>query len=396
MKYWRGYLTAGIFAAITWGLTNLAGRFGVVVDMVFPYVTRTIQDMLATWTSQADFLVWQVLAVLFAAVVLATLVLVIVLKWNPVRWLGWVLAAASFVYMLHTVIFGLNYYAGPLAEDVRLQVAEYNTQELANAATYYRDKANELALQINRDENGDANFEEFELLATQAGNGFEHLTYDRSFSVFAGTTAPVKKLGWADLYTSMGICGITMGITGEAAVNPQIPDVALPFTMCHEMAHRMSIAIERDANFAGFLAASANESLEFRYSAYFMAFRYCYSSLVNLNTTESASAAARVSADINDALRHDLNSYNAFFSTNMDKGASKLADKANDTYLKASGDSQGTASYGDVTQLLVSWHIQQIVLPELMDEENKFDPFDENQVDLSGIINAADKPGWGK
>ena len=195
MKYWRGYLTAGIFAAITWGLTNLAGRFGVVVDMVFPYVTRTIQDMLATWTSQADFLVWQVLAVLFAAVVLATLVLVIVLKWNPVRWLGWVLAAASFVYMLHTVIFGLNYYAGPLAEDVRLQVAEYNTQELANAATYYRDKANELALQINRDENGDANFEEFELLATQAGNGFEHLTYDRSFSVFAGTTAPVKKLG---------------------------------------------------------------------------------------------------------------------------------------------------------------------------------------------------------
>ena len=396
MKYWRGYLAAGIFAVITWGLVNLAQRFGTVVDMIFPYVTRTIQDMMVGWTGQTDFLVWQVLAVLFVAVVLATLVLVIILKWNGVRWLGWVLAVASFVYMLHTVIFGLNYYAGPLADDVRLDVTKYTTAELANAASYYRDQANKLATQVNRDENGDAVFEDFSDLALQAGNGFEHLTFDRSFSVFAGSTAPVKELGWADLYTSMGINGITMGITGEAAVNPQIPDVAIPFTMCHEMAHRMSIAIERDANFAGFLAASSNDSIEFQYSAYFMAFRFCYNSLVNLNTSASISAAARIMADVNTQFRHDLSSYSAFFSQNMDAGASNFANTVNDTYLKTSGDKQGTASYGDVTQLLVSWHIQEIVLPALKDEENKFDPFDENQVDLDGIVNAVDKPGWGQ
>jgi len=45
-------------------------------------------------------------------------------------------------------------------------------------------------------------------------------------------------------------------------------------------------------------------------------------------------------------------------------------------------------SYGAVTDLLVSWHIQEIVLPSLTVEELPFDPYDITQVDLTGIGNA--------
>ena len=71
-----------------------------------------------------------------------------------------------------------------------------------------------------------------------------------AFSIFGGDYTPVKKLGWADMYSSMGITGFTCFVTGEAAVNPQIPATSLPFTMAHEMAHRLCIAREDDANFA--------------------------------------------------------------------------------------------------------------------------------------------------
>ena len=91
-------------------------------------------------------------------------------------------------------------------------------------------------------------FADFDALAGKAGEGFQTLTYDYFYPIFAGSTLPVKKLGWADMYSSMGITGVTFGLTGEACVNPQIPGVSLPFTMCHEMAHRMCIAPERDAN----------------------------------------------------------------------------------------------------------------------------------------------------
>ena len=192
------------------------------------------------------------------------------------------------------------------------------------------------------------------------------------------------------MYTSMGITGVTMGITGEAAVNPQIPAVSLPFTMCHEMAHRMSIATERDANFAGFLACMANEDVQYQYSGYFMAYRYCYHALVSANTYESSAAAARVASEVNAELKHDMEGYDRLFSSRRSETATKVADTANDTYLRTSGDSAGVKSYGEVTDLLVSWHYQKEILPTLVEKEKKFDPYDENQVDLSDIVNAKD------
>ena len=388
MKYLWGYLTAGIFGAITWVLMQFGQRFSTLVDMVYPYVIRNFQGILAQWSGSVDFLLWQVLAVALGVVALTTLVIVVVLRKNVISWAGWMLAIVSFVYMIHTAMFGLNYYAGSLSDDLRMDVSRYAVSELAEATEYYRDKANELAAQVNRDQSGVASFASFQELAKKAGDGFETLTREYYYPVFAGSTEPVKELGWADMYTSMGITGFTCGITGEAAVNPQIPDVSLPFTMCHEMAHRMCIAPERDANFAAFLAASVNDSVEFRYSAYFMAFRYCYNVLATANSTEAAAAAGRISSGIGEQMRKDIQYYDSFFSSKQDTKATKVADTVNDTYLKASGDSAGIRSYGQVCDLLVNWHIQTVTLPSIAVESTHFDPYDESQVDLSGIVGA--------
>ena len=82
MKYWRGYLTAGILALITLGLMLLADRFSVLVDMVYPYVTREVQTILADWSSTVSFTLWQVLVVAMVVAVAVTIVLMITLKWN--------------------------------------------------------------------------------------------------------------------------------------------------------------------------------------------------------------------------------------------------------------------------------------------------------------------------
>ena len=388
LKYLRGYLAAAIFGAITWILTRYGEQFSTLVDMIYPYVIRTLQTTLAQWSGQVDFCLWQLLAVVLGVIVLASIVLMILFKWNPISWFGWVLAAGCGIYMLHMLVFGLNYYAGSLSEDIRMESSAYTLGELTEATEYYRDKANELALQVSRDSAGNVSFADFEALADRAGDGFRYLTYQRKYSVFAGSTLPVKKLGWADMYTSMGITGVTMGLTGEAAVNPQIPDVTLPFTMCHEMAHRMCIASERDANFAAFLAARFNEDISFQYSAYFMAYRYCYSALASVNSQSAAAAAARVQAGVSETLQRDLTAYNTFFRSRRSATAAKVADTANDAYLKASGESAGVASYGQVCDLLVAWHIQEVVIPSLAVEQSHFDPYDESQVDLTGIVNA--------
>lgn len=388
MKYLRGYLAAGIFAGITYALVYYAERFSELVDMVYPYVIRNLQGILAVWSGQVSFCLWQLLAVALGVLILASLVIAIICKQNLIQWFGWVLAVFSCIYMLHMGLWGLNYYAGDLSDDLRMSVSGYTLEELTEATAYYRDRANALAVAVNRDATGNVAFESFETLAQKTGNGFEFLTREKFYPVFAGSTEPVKKLGWADLYASMGITGVTFGLTGEAAVNPNAPQCSLPFTMCHETAHRMCIASERDANFAAFLAASSNKDIQYQYSAYFMAYRYCYSSLCAVRGTEAVTAAQQIQAGVNDYLRVDLASYDGYYNQRKSETATKIADTANDTYLKTSGESSGIASYGEVCDLLVNWHIQEVVLPSLTVEENTFDPFDTAQVDLSGLVNA--------
>ena len=389
MKYWRGYIVAAALALMTWGLTEFAKAHGALVDMVYPYMSRLIQDFLAQWTAGVSACLWQVLAILLVVSLLASIVAMILLKWNFVQWLGWVLSGVVLLWTLHTGMYGLNQYSSPLADDIRLNmmVIGDSATPLINATTYFRDKANELADKVERNEDGSLKAPTFQESAEQAADGFDYLVYEKNYPVFAGVTTPVKELGWAGMYTSMGIAGVTMPFTGEAAVNPTTPAVTMPFTICHEMAHRMCIAPERDANLAAFLATTANSDLLYQYSGYFMAFRYCYNSLSSISTSTAANACNQLYAGINENMRRDLESYWAYCQEFIDDDASEFANSVNDTYIQASGDESGVKSYGEVTDLLLSWYWQEIYLPAHVEDEveDSFDPFDEGYVFEEGL-----------
>ncbi len=367
MKYWRGYLTAAILLACTWALRGFVKAHSVLVDMVYPYVTRMAQAVLANWSSGVDFCVWQMLLLALIALITASGVAVIILKWNPIRWFGWVCTVVAALVFLNTCLYGLNEFSGPLSEDIRLEETDYTISELEKATVYFRDKANALAGQIGRKESdmeiADAELADFETLAQQAVSGYEELVYGQSLSVFAGPMEPVKKLGWAGRYTAQGTTGVTVGLTGEACVNPDTPTVLLPFAMCREMAKRSSITVERDAAFGAFLACINNEETAFQYSGYLMAYRYCLKALQELDVVTGAGAAAGVISGEEKLVSYDL--------LGCDKFCGKMSDEEAQT-----------------CELLTSWHIQEIVLPSQVVEDNLFDPMDKTQVDLSDHPNA--------
>lgn len=378
MKYWRGYLTAAIFGFISWALIEFAKSHDQLIDMIYPYVTRMVQTFLAEWSLSADYLLWQLILLVLGIVVLATIVLMIIMRWNPIQWLGWVLAGAAIIFTLHTGIYGLNNYAGPISADIRLEETEYTLEQLEEAAAYYRDKANALASQVRRNADGSVNFMDFNMMSTVAGAGFQSLVYDEYLSVFAGSLLPVKELGWADAFTSAGITDLHIPLTGEAAVNPQTPEVAMPFTICKALVNRMCISIDRDALFAAYLACDANYSPDFKYSANFMAYYYCYTAIRDMNTIPSNAAMVRLESGVSDLFRKDLASYMAFFDEHQDPDKVAMADKAGSIL----GDKETNVT-GNVTDLLVSWHIQEVVIPSQVVETVPFDPLDESQVDLT-------------
>ena len=372
MKYWLGYLTAAILAAGTWAFRELASTHTKLVDMIYPYVTRMVQNYLANWSGSVEFCVWQTILLALLVAVFASVVLMLIFRWNPIQWFGWVLAVASLILLLHTGIFGMNEYAGSIAEDMRLPETDFTQTQIEEAAAYYRDQANELATTVDRNSDGTVKLPELDQLNETAVNGFKHMVYDEYYSVFAGSTAPVKELGMADYFTQNGKMGYTVAITGEAAVNMQAPAVMIPYAVCREMCYRMCIATTPDTAFAAILASQANEDDLFRYAGYVAAYQHLLRALPK-------SAANAVAAHANTQLRSDVQDWEEF----VDRGITE--DNAHEMSLVDE----------DVAKLLVSWHYQEIVLPSITEPEVDFDPMDESQVDLTGLPNIPD-PFYGE
>ena len=358
MKYIKGYLTAAILLACGWALTAFTKGHTVLVDMIYPYVSRMAQTFLANWSGGVDFCLWQALIFVGIALLLVLVALIIIFKWNPIRWGGWVCAAVAVLIFLNTCLYGLNKHSGSLPGDIRLQETPYDISELEAAAAYYRDQANEFAGQIPRTGGGEMVFGTFAELADQAPAGFEVLVYEKSLSVFAGPMGPIKTLDWAKSYTKRGITGVTVGLTGEACVNPMTPEVLLPFAMCREMCHQASIAVERDAALGAYLACINNPDARFQYSGALMGYRYCLKALEALEVVSGSGAVDRIRGEEAPELTRDLAVCDGFLGDREREDA-----KAYD--------------------LLTSWHIQEVVLPGLVEEDSGFDPMDKTQVDLS-------------
>ena len=363
MKYWRGYLIAAIFAACTWAFREFAQSHSKLVDMVYPYVTRMVQTFMAEWSLGVEFCLWQAILLALVAVAVASIVLMIIFKWNPIQWFGWIVAMASLILLLHTGIFGMNEYAGPIAEDMRLTQEKCSEDMMKDAAIYYRDKANELSAKAADDSVS------LETLNAQAENGFKTLVYDEYYSVFAGSTLPVKELDMAQWFTQRGEMGYTVAITGEAAINPETPAFMQPYAVCREMCYRMCIASQRDKHFGAFLTCQANENAAFQYAGYVMAYRYCLNALPD-------AVASTVHAQADSQVKDDVAAWDAFVAP-----AEKLMAE------RAAKEGVKDTTNQEIADLLTKWHYQEVTLPSITEPEVEFDPMDETQVDLSGLPN---------
>ena len=355
MKYWRGYLVAAVILLCNWALIRFCAGHVQLVDMIYPYVDRIIMDYLAGWSASFEGCLWQTGIIFLAVLLLGSAVLMIVLRWNPIRWGGWVLTALSVLMLLNTGIYGLNKYSGSIAEDVRLKVTEYSPGSLERAAIYYGQMASEYGKKVQSGSEAD-----FDQLNQQAAEGFTVLTYEKAIPIFSGVTVPVKELGW--MGRKDGVTGLTVGFTGESAVNPDVPGVGMPFAICHEMTHRMCIYSDSDANFGAFLACTNNSSDAFIYSGYLMAFRSCYNALLGIDSQLSREALDRVMEHVSADVMEDMAQYNAFFGEDGQKVDEEF------------------------TNMLVSWHIQEIAQYGDDEDADVFDPMDETDQRFEGIF----------
>lgn len=172
---------------------------------------------------------------------------------------------------------------------------------------------------------------------------------------FDGSTARVKTLLSSKWFGKTGTTGIFIAFTGESSISSTTFTASVPFTMCHEIGHRMAFARENEANFAAFLACEASEDARFAYSGYYTAFLYCYNALRKVD----AAAANEVWSGACDELRADCAAANSHYKKVEDQKVSQVTDKIYNSYLQTVGVESGRQSYGEVVDLLTAWYFSQ-------------------------------------
>ncbi|MBX7221865.1 MAG: DUF3810 domain-containing protein [Blastocatellia bacterium] len=263
----------------------------------------------------------------------------------------WVLLGVGWMWLIFQVLWGLNYSRMPLGAQLGLPHQEPTSEELValsqnliedinRTSTLLRTSGEtEKPLQMSMDR---------EALGRQLAADFGRATWIAGNH--RGKLALPKAVRFSDTMARLGISGIYAPFTGEANYNGLLPDCELPFTMAHEMAHQHGYASEDEANFVAFLVCSTSASAECRYSAFLLANQYVLFSLA-LTGTDITSLVTQLApgpkADLK-AIRDFWLHYRGWLQ--------KVANRVNDTYLKANGVQQGVASYGEMVMLLADFY----------------------------------------
>ena len=342
----RKLISAGIFVVLTGLLIALAVFAPNFWFSFYPGISAKVLHAISSVTGLLPFSLWEILLGLLIAGMVAYLITCIK-RHHFLCWLATLAELVAFLVFLFVALWGLNHFGPSLAEQLDMNVTEYSQSELEQAAAYYTQMASQYSTQVSRDSDGNVILSDFSTLSSQAREGY--LAISDTYPLFSEPAPRVKRLLTGKGFSYMGLTGIYIAFTAEPCVNADSFGVDLPFTMCHELAHGMTVAAEEDANYCAFLACENHSSPEFRYSGYYSAFVYCYNALYRADP----SAATALWGMASDELAKDCGRANRHYEQ-YDGSVQEAAQKVNDAYLKAFSEEEGVQSYGAVVDYLIA------------------------------------------
>lgn len=270
-----------------------------------------------------------------------------------------ILSIISIAYFLFIILWGLNYNRIPLETTlIESYNLKYNksissidkTKEgLANLYEFLIENANE-ARKLVKSSNGimKANTD-YKGIINRAYLGYESIL--DFLPNLSGNYSNAKYVMSSKLMCYTGITGIYFPFTGEANVNIAIPDIYIPSTTLHEMAHQRGYASEDEANFIAYLASINHPDIDFKYSGYILALNHTANALYSVDYDTYVTLSKNISEDVLDDLKNNRDFWDKYEGKIDD-----ISNEINNNYLKANGVSEGVKSYGKMVDLLLTYY----------------------------------------
>lgn len=366
-KRWVSWLKKGLFlcpAIIGLWLYWLLPYFPEVTEKIFSgFFFRLISIPLGGMIACLPFSLTEVAAVL-AAPILLTFIGVFIYglikrirknaptpplayagKWG--RRAGWIFSSAFLLYML---LHGVNFYRQPVSALMRLNTDTKSPAYLQQVCIDLAKKASAERELVAEDEQGHMMLSQSTMDTLQMANeGYQALDSQYPF-LFGGVwrAKPVQLSHW---WSYTGITGMYFPIWAEANVNIDIPHSSIPSTAAHELAHTRGFAREDECNFFAYLTSIHNDSADFRYSGYKLAYIYCSNALYDYDVEMWKETRAYCS----EGMERDFAQQNTYWQQFEGK-VQEVSSSINNSFISSQGDKDGVLSYNRVVQLIVGYY----------------------------------------
>lgn len=250
------------------------------------------------------------------------------------------------VYISFNLLWGLNYNQPGIAGKLNLRMEKYSAADLKELNALLVDKVNRSKqVLLAKNDGYPSKAELFGRVNKAYAQVQEHYPF------LAYQPMSLKPSIWSWLGNYMGFTGYYNPFTAEAQVNTLVPKFLQPYTTSHEVAHQLGYAKEREANFVGYLAASASTDTLLHYSVYLDLFMY---SNRNLFDTDSA-AAKQFRKQLIPAVQSDLKEWRNFYLRHRNP-IEPVWRWVYGVYLRRNQQPQGVLSYDEVTGFLIAFY----------------------------------------
>lgn len=249
-------------------------------------------------------------------------------------------------YILFNLFWGINYNRQGIASQLQLKMEKYTPEDLKtiNGLLLEKVNASKLAL-VNQQVSYPAKKQLFAKVVEA------YKIAEKTYPFLKYQPVSLKPSIWSWVGNYMGFTGYYDPFTGEAQVNTLVPQFLQPFTTCHEVAHQLGYAKEMEANFVGYLSATASKDTLLHYSVYLDLFMY---SNRNLFATDSVAANA-FRKQLAPAVISDLKEWRAF-SIKHRNPIEPIFRWVYGKYLEQNQQPQGVLSYDEVTGFIIAYY----------------------------------------
>ncbi|HET8737906.1 MAG TPA: DUF3810 domain-containing protein, partial [Pricia sp.] len=199
------------------------------------------------------------------------------IRGRPWRFLRDVLLVLSVFYFTFNVVWAINYYRKPIAEQFAIRDS-IRPEEVLDLTERLIVQTNRLQLEITGDstEMVRVPYDDGTIFAKTIEN---YHRLEKQFPFMAYDHPSLKKSNSGALMGYLGIGGYLNPFTNEAQVNGLTPAFRLPVVTAHEIGHQIGYSKENETNFIGYFVTMKNPDIYFRYSASAFALSYCLSAV---------------------------------------------------------------------------------------------------------------------